>query len=104
MAPTNCVNLSPDDIHLVEMLTETRRLFQNVASGEPGSGKDIPIKRRDGSVFFADITAGIMHLAGRPYLVCNIRDITIRRLAEKKVMQPGADRSANRSAKSPRLQ
>ena len=80
------VNLSPDDIHLVETLTETRRLFRNVASGEPGSGKDIPIKRRDGSVFFADITSGIMHLAERPYLVCNIRDITIRRLAEKKVL------------------
>ena len=28
-----------------------------------------------------------MHLAGRPYLVCNIRDITARRLVEQTVMQ-----------------
>ena len=42
--------------------------FKNVANGEPIAGKDVPIKRRDGSVFFGDITAAIMHLAGGPIL------------------------------------
>jgi|GEM_PF-2608209 len=83
--PDEFLTLCTDDLHPVDTLTETRRLFQNVASGEPGSGKDIPMKRRDGSVFFGDISAGVMRLAGRPYLVCNVRDITTRRSIEQKV-------------------
>ena len=81
------LTLSTDDIHPVATLTEARQLFHYVASGEPGSGKDIPIKRRDGSVFFGDISAGVMRLSERPYLVCNVRDITARRLIELKVTQ-----------------
>jgi len=38
-------------------------------------------------VFFGDITAAIMHLAGRAYFVCNIRDITTRKVAEQQIMQ-----------------
>jgi diguanylate cyclase (GGDEF)-like protein/PAS domain S-box-containing protein len=81
--PTLCL----DDIYPAESLVETRQLFQECVNGEPVTGKDVPIKRRDGSVFFGDITAAIMHLAGRPYFVCNIRDITTRKIAEQKIMQ-----------------
>jgi diguanylate cyclase (GGDEF)-like protein/PAS domain S-box-containing protein len=76
-----------DDIHPIEALTETQQLFQKCADGEPITGKDVPIKRRDGSVFFGDITAAIMHLAGRPYFVCNIRDISARKVAEQRIIQ-----------------
>ena len=81
------LTLCPDDIHPVETLAEARRLFQNSLNGEANSGKDVSLKRRDGSVFFGDITAGVMRLAGKPYLVCNVRDVTARRVAEQKVMQ-----------------
>jgi diguanylate cyclase (GGDEF)-like protein/PAS domain S-box-containing protein len=81
--PTLCLN----DIHPIEALAETQQLFQKCVDGEPITGKDVPIKRRDGSVFFGDITAAIMYLAGRPYFVCNIRDITARKVAEQKIMQ-----------------
>ena len=85
--PDELMTLCPDDIRPMEALAESRRLFRKVAKGGAASGKDVPIKRRDGSVFFADITVGIMHLAGRPFLVCNFRDISERRVAEQKVMQ-----------------
>jgi diguanylate cyclase (GGDEF)-like protein/PAS domain S-box-containing protein len=81
--PTLCL----DDILPVEALAETQQLFQKCVNGEPIAGKDVPIKRRDGSVFFGDITAAIMHLAGKSYFVCNIRDITTRKVAEQKIMQ-----------------
>ena len=81
--PTLCL----DDILPVEALAESQQLFQKCVNGEPIAGKDVPIKRRDGSVFFGDITAAIMHLAGRSYFVCNIRDITTRKVAEQKIIQ-----------------
>ena len=85
--PAELLTLCLDDIHPVETLAETRRLFQSGVIGEASSGKEVPIKRRDGSVFFGDITAGVMHVAGRSYLVCNIRDITARKEAEEKVIR-----------------
>ena len=85
--PDELLTLCADDIHPEEMLSDTRRLLKSAVNSEASSGKDVPIKRRDGSVFFGDIAAGTMHLAGRPYLVCNIRDITARRAVEQQVMQ-----------------
>src|SRR6202051_1178605 len=85
--PDELATLCLDDIHPVEALAETKQLFQRCVNGEPITGTDFPINRRDGSVFFGDITASIRHLAGRPYFVCNIRDITTRKVAEQKIIQ-----------------
>jgi len=45
----------------------------------------IPVKRRDGSVFFADINSALFQLEGRPHLLGIFRDITARKQAEKEL-------------------
>lgn len=50
---------------------------------EMGVAPDVPVKRKDGSVFFADINSSIVTLAGKQYLMGIFRDITVRKEAER---------------------
>lgn len=43
---------------------------------------ELPVRRKDGSVFLAEISATPIHLDGRIYLVKILRDVSARKLAE----------------------
>jgi PAS domain S-box-containing protein len=73
------------DMHPVESLDHVRLQFERQARGEISLAPDIPVKRRDGSVFFADVSSAPLNLEGRLHLLGIFRDITARKNAEKEL-------------------
>jgi PAS domain S-box-containing protein len=54
-----------------------------MAKGQLRIAKDITVKRRDGSVFYADINSFQIELSGKTYLVSVFRDVNERKKAEQ---------------------
>jgi PAS domain S-box-containing protein len=77
-------NMGVMDIHPQEKLPYVLDQFEKQSNGEITLAKDIPVKRKDGSVFYADISSGPIELAGKHYLMGIFHDITERRQAEEK--------------------
>jgi PAS domain S-box-containing protein len=77
--------LRVDDIHPKEGLPYVIDQFEKQYRGETVVAKDAPVKRKDGSVFYADISASVVTLAGKKYLLGIFRDITERREAEERL-------------------
>ena len=71
------------DIHPRENLPYVLEQFDKMAKGEITLAVNIPLKRKDGSVFYTDISSGSIELAGKQYLTGIFRDITGRKLAEE---------------------
>lgn len=72
-----------DDIHpendlpfVIEQFEEQVKKIIKVASG-------LPVKRKDGSVFYADISTSTIILSGKKYLMGSFRDITDRKKTEE---------------------
>ena len=83
--------LSVKDIHRSEDLPLVEQHFENLATGKIRISMDIPVKRKDGSVIFADIIANPIILSGKEYLVGSFRDVTDRRRAEAALRQSRED-------------
>jgi PAS domain S-box-containing protein len=73
------------DIHPAEEVPKDERLFQAAAEGRVSINLERPVLRKDGSIFYADITGRRILYDGRPCLLGLFRDVTERRLAEEKV-------------------
>jgi len=76
------LNLSVSDIHPKENLSNAIREFERQASGDSVIAADVPMRRKDGSVFFADINSTRVSLGGKNYLLGFFRDITERKHSE----------------------
>ena len=70
------------DIHPEESLPQVLEKLQEQALGESSLACDIPVKRKDGSVFYADINTAPLTLNGKRYLLGIFRDVTERRQIE----------------------
>lgn len=77
--------LSFADIHPAESMDHVRLQIEKQARGDYSLAPDIPVKRRDGSVFFVDINSTPLELDGRVHLLGIFRDITERKRAEKEL-------------------
>ncbi len=75
-------NLSVDDIHPREDLPLVREDFAKRIRGEKAA-ETIPVLRKDGRIFYADIGANLITLDGERYLIGIFRDITERKRAEE---------------------
>ncbi len=75
-------NLSIKDLHPEKDLPWIVEVFEKQAKGELTLASDIPIKRKDGTVFYAEINSSPTKLAGKAYLMGIFRDITERKKAE----------------------
>ncbi|MCX5896387.1 MAG: PAS domain S-box protein, partial [Proteobacteria bacterium] len=75
--------LTLSDIHPKEDLPYILGEFQRHANGEISRSEDLPVKRKDGSVFFASISSSPLTVANKRYLSCVFRDITERKRAEE---------------------
>jgi PAS domain S-box-containing protein len=75
-------NMGIRDIHAKEDLPYVIEQFEKQSRKEIVTAKDIPVKRKDGSIFYADVNSVSITLSGKPYVAGIFRDITERKKAE----------------------
>lgn len=78
-------NLGVAEIHPKESLPYVTGQFEKQLKREVTLAKDIPVKTKDGSVFYADINSTPIELFGKTYLVGVFRDITERNKVESEL-------------------
>lgn len=83
--PEDINNLGINDIHSQEHLPYVIKQFEKQAKKQFALAGDIPVKRQNGSVFYADINSFPITLAGKTYLMGFFRDITERKKAEEEI-------------------
>ena len=75
-------DLTVSDIHPEKDLPYILGEFEKHARGEISRSEDLPVKRKDGSIFFASISSYLVTIANKTYLSCIFRDVTEHRQAE----------------------
>ncbi|MEJ2624682.1 MAG: PAS domain S-box protein [Pseudolabrys sp.] len=81
------LRLTIDAIHPADKLQMVAQTFERQARGEVDVAANMPIKRKDGSVFYADINSAPVEIGGKRYVLGIFRDVTARREAEVAVRQ-----------------
>ncbi len=71
------------DIHPPEALDEVLAAFEELAAGRLGVAENLPVLRKDGTVFYADITTNRLLYQGRHCNIGFFRDITDRKKANE---------------------
>ena len=77
------LRLSVADMHPPEMYEQVQADFEALCSGKYRHSIDLPCSRRDGSLFFVNVTGSLMNLQGNGYLVAFFTDITERKRNEE---------------------
>lgn len=85
---------SVTDIHPADELPSVLKAFHALVDGGQRMAQDIPILRKDGSVFHADITHNEMILDGQRCSAGFFRDITERRRAQDALRESHAELQA----------
>ncbi|MCZ7404679.1 MAG: PAS domain S-box protein, partial [Candidatus Methanoperedens sp.] len=75
--------LAVEDIHPEKELAWILKVFEKQVTGDCTLASDIPVKRKDGTVFDADINTSPVNIAGKAYSIGIFRDITERKQVEK---------------------
>jgi len=81
------VNLGVADIHPGQAMPHVIEEFEKQVRGESTLAQDLPVKRKNGSVFYADVSAFPITLDGRYYLAGVFRDVSERRKADEALRQ-----------------
>ena len=79
--------LSIDDIHPSNQTQNIKTFLEKQAYGNESRAASIPVLRKDGSVFYADINSYPLELEGKKYLVGLFRDITEKRTTEMELIK-----------------
>ena len=77
--------LGVQDLHPEESLPAVIAQFENDLRGESSGAAEIPIKRKDGTVFYADVNPVLVMLEGKQMILGIFRDITERKKAQDAV-------------------
>jgi PAS domain S-box-containing protein len=67
------------DIHPAEVLPQVIKAVAAQAKGDSQTATEIPVRRKDGSIFYADISSKPLWMDGRQYLLGIFHDATERR-------------------------
>ena len=70
------LTMTTSDIHPQEILKDVLDVFKKMSKGEVDHVKDIPVLRKDGSVFYADINSAQVAFGGKEYIMGIFRDTT----------------------------
>ncbi|PKN17013.1 MAG: hypothetical protein CVU71_17865 [Deltaproteobacteria bacterium HGW-Deltaproteobacteria-6] len=81
------LKLGVSDIHPEESLPHVIRHFEMLRRKEILTARNIPVMRKDKTVFFADISSSPLIFDGEECLVGMFRDVTERKLAEEQIHQ-----------------
>ena len=79
------VGLGIKDIHPEKDLPFVADQFERLVKKEFDLSRDIPVKRKDGTVFYADISAAYVTISGKKYIMGLFYDVTERRKAEDSI-------------------
>jgi len=74
--------LQVPNLHPPQDLPIVQAAYDKLVRQEIKTALDIPVQRKDGPVFYADISVHPIELAGKPHVVGVLRDVTERRQAE----------------------
>lgn len=75
-------NLSVRDIHPAKDLQYVINKFESQVRQETSIAEDIPVKRKDGTVFYADINSAPVTIEKKKYLLGFFRDLSERKKVE----------------------
>ena len=88
------------DLHPKESLSYVMQKFEKASNENINYTNEIPMKRKDGSIFYADISGISITLKGKKYLLGMFRDITERRNAAEALQNALVASEAASKAKS----
>lgn len=83
--PDELSRLGVEDMHPGESLAEVLHQLERQMKGEIRMAPNLPVQRKDGSVFYADVSGTSMVLAGRLLVVGIFHDVTQRKEVEEKI-------------------
>ena len=83
--PDEIKTLEIMDIHPEKDLPYILDQFEKLLRNDIAVARDIPVKKKDGSIYYADISALPIPLIGKTLTIGIFRDITDRKLAEEKL-------------------
>ena len=83
--PQDVTALSVDKIHPTDALATVLDTFTKQSRRELGLATALPVQRKDGSVFFADVNSAPVQIGGKTYMLGVFRDITARKTAEDRL-------------------
>ncbi|MBN1538393.1 MAG: PAS domain S-box protein [Anaerolineales bacterium] len=83
--PEELTTLHAPDIHPESVKEEVWEQFIKSGNDETSIAYEIPVRRKDGSMFIAEIVNSQITLQGKPYLAGMFRDITERKQSERAI-------------------
>lgn len=75
------------DIHRKEDMPLVIKHFNLLTNGQRAEARDIPVKRKDGSIFYADIMGSSIAINGINYIMGAFRDVTERKNLDEALKQ-----------------
>jgi PAS domain S-box-containing protein len=83
--------MSVEELHPPEELPFVLEQFRRLAAREMAVAENVPVKRKNGSIFYADISNSFVTVKDRTYIVGFFRDITERKQIETALADKTAD-------------
>ena len=80
---TEFLSMSVEDIHPADKLPAVLEMFDRLASGRLAKALDIPLRRKDGSICYADVSASLISFRERRCAAGFFHDVTERKRAEE---------------------
>ena len=77
--------MSIADIHPQDTFLRTLEEFESILHGIKAIAENIPCLKKNGELFYADISGALITINGRAQLLGFFRDITVRKITEQKI-------------------